>query len=58
MILEFQGGEGNHLLNSVWAMAILLNGIVPQHPKGAFIYDVRCFLGILDLPANPNQMVY
>ena len=27
-------------------------------PKGAFIYDVRCFLGIFDLPTYPNQMVY
>ena len=26
--------------------------------KGAFIYDVRCFLGIFDLPTYPNQMVY
>ena len=26
--------------------------------KGAFIYDVRYFLGIFDLPTYPNQMVY
>ena len=27
-------------------------------PKGAFIYDVRCFLGISDLPTYPNQILY
>ena len=25
---------------------------------GAFTYDVRCFLGIFDLPTYPNQMIY
>ena len=24
----------------------------------AFIYDVRCFLGISDLPTYPNQILY
>ena len=24
----------------------------------AFTYDVRCFLGIFDLPTYPNQIVY
>ena len=26
--------------------------------KGAFIYDVRCFLGIFDLPTYPHQILY
>ena len=26
--------------------------------KVAFIYDVRCFLGISDLPTYPNQILY
>ena len=27
--------------------------------KGAFIYDVRCFWGIFDLPTTyPNQILY
>ena len=26
--------------------------------RGAFIYDVRCFLGIFDLPTYPHQMFY
>jgi hypothetical protein len=26
--------------------------------KGAFIYDVRCFGGIFDLPTYPNQILY
>ena len=25
---------------------------------GAFTYDVRCFLGIFDLPTYPNQILY
>ena len=29
-----------------------------RYVKGAFIYDVRCFWGIFDLPTYPNQMVY
>ena len=27
-------------------------------PKGAFIYDVRCFSGIFDLPTYPHQILY
>ena len=30
----------------------------PKLCKGAFIYDVRCFLGIFDLPTYPHQMLY
>ena len=26
--------------------------------KGAFIYEVRCFGGIFDLPTYPNQILY
>jgi hypothetical protein len=26
--------------------------------RGAFKYDVRCFLGIFDLPTYPNQILY
>ena len=26
--------------------------------KGAFTYDVRCFLGIFDLPTYPHQILY
>ena len=26
--------------------------------KGAFIYDVRCFTGIFDLPTHPNQILH
>ena len=26
--------------------------------QGAFIYDVRCFLGISDIPTYPNQILY
>ena len=26
--------------------------------KGAFTYDVRCFLGSFDLPTYPNQILY
>ena len=25
---------------------------------GAFVYEVRCFLGIFDLPTYPNQILY
>ena len=27
-------------------------------PRGAFTYDVRCFLGIFDQPTYPNQILY
>ena len=26
--------------------------------RGAFTYDIRCFLGIFDLPTYPNQILY
>ena len=39
------------LLIPLWMRSIKLY-------MGAFIYDVRCFLGIFDLPTYPNQMVY
>ena len=33
------------------------NFVLPL-PWGAFTYDVRCFLGIFDLPTQPNQILY
>ena len=29
-----------------------------RYIKGAFIYDVRCFSGIFDLPTYPHQILY
>ena len=40
----------NQWFKMIWFRPIL--------SKGAFTYDVRCFLGIFDLPTYHNQMVY
>ena len=37
---------------------LLGKNVIQLYDKGAFTYDVRCFLGIFDLPTYPNQILY
>ena len=39
-------------------VAIITMVFYPKLDKGAFIYDVRCFTGIFDLPTYPHQILY
>ena len=41
-------------------LKLFQKGHCPIHyiPKEAFIYDVRRFLGIFDLPTYPHQILY
>ena len=54
--LEDHTGWEARLDYTLWFIRLVNNSTLST--KGTFTYDVRCFLGIFDLPTNPNQMVY